>query len=66
MLKLPKPEKRGKGGGGGGGSSTFLCSEPSLNLLAALAPFSREMKELSGEALWQVKLEKRSHDNPLY
>ena len=48
MLKLPKSEKLG---GGRWGSSTFIWSEPSLNLLVALAPFSREMKELSCEAL---------------
>ena len=46
-------------------NSTFIWSEPSLNLLAALAPFSREMKELSGEALWRVELEKRSTWHPV-
>ena len=38
----------------------------SLNLLAVLAPFSREMKELSGEPLSRVELEKCLTYNQLY
>jgi len=36
------------------GNSIFIRSEPSL---AALSPFSREMKQLSGEALSRVEPE---------